>query len=113
MAFSQSEQANSEGSSWGMNKVDFGQMATDYGLPLLKAIAVLVVGLWIIGILAKVAKRYMEKSALDKSLRTFLVSIVSNLLKVLLLISVLGMLGIEMTSFIALLAAAGLAVGMA
>jgi small conductance mechanosensitive channel len=86
---------------------------TDYGVPLVKAILVLIVGLWVIKIISKFFGRYMQKSKLDDSLSAFLVSIVSNLLKVLLLISVLGMLGVEMTSFIALLGAAGLAIGMA
>ncbi|NNC83668.1 MAG: mechanosensitive ion channel [Flavobacteriales bacterium] len=88
-------------------------VAVTYGLPLAKALAVLLIGLWIIKLMTKVMRRYMSRSKLDDSLRSFLISIVSNLLKVLLLISVLGMLGVEMTSFIALLGAAGLAIGMA
>jgi small conductance mechanosensitive channel len=55
----------------------------------------------------------LEKRKTDDSLRPFLKGIVNGLLKVLLVISVLGMLGIEMTSFIAILGAIGLAVGLA
>jgi small conductance mechanosensitive channel len=55
----------------------------------------------------------MDKSKLDVSLTTFLKSMIDILLKVLLIISVMGMMGIQMTSFIAILGAAGLAVGMA
>jgi len=55
----------------------------------------------------------MLKGNMDNSLVPFLTSLISTVLKVLVVISALGMLGIEMTSFIALLGAAGLAVGMA
>ena len=55
----------------------------------------------------------MNRGGIDPSLKPFLVGIIGMLLKAMLVISVLGMLGIEMTSFIAVLGAAGLAVGMA
>lgn len=55
----------------------------------------------------------LEKGNMEASLVTFLKSIISVLLKAMLVISVLGMVGVEMTSFIAILGAAGLAVGMA
>ena len=55
----------------------------------------------------------MEKRKIDDSLKPFIKSLTSALLKTLLVITVLGMLGVEMTSFIAILGAAGLAVGMA
>ena len=55
----------------------------------------------------------MDKRKMDESLKPFLLSILSILLKVLLFISVLTMVGVQMTSFIAILAAAGLAIGMA
>ncbi len=86
---------------------------SEYGLRLLGALVVLVIGLWIIGLLTKGAHRLMDKSNIEPSLNTFIKSLVSILLKILLIISVLGMMGIQMTSFIALLGAAGLAVGMA
>ena len=84
-----------------------------YAPKLLGAIVVLIVGLWIIGLLTKMINRSMERSSLDVSLRPFFKGIINTLLKVLLVISVLGMLGIEMTSFIAILGAAGLAIGLA
>ncbi|MEQ9265687.1 MAG: mechanosensitive ion channel [Balneolaceae bacterium] len=84
-----------------------------YGLNLLKAIAVLVIGLWIVRIIAKLVRRGLNKSNVDVSLQGFLVSLISILLKVMVYITALGMLGVEMTSFIAILGAAGLAVGLA
>lgn len=87
--------------------------ATQYGLRLLGAVVVLVIGLWVIKILVRSSQRIMMKSKIDASLNSFLKSMIDILLKVMLIISVMGMMGIQMTSFIALLGAAGLAVGMA
>jgi small conductance mechanosensitive channel len=86
---------------------------TQYGLRLLGAIVVLVIGLWIIKILVRSSQRLMIKSKIDASLSSFLKSMIDILLKIMLIISVMSMMGIQMTSFIALLGAAGLAVGMA
>lgn len=85
----------------------------EYGPSLLKAIAVLVIGLWIAKMIVGLVRRMLEKSNVDPSLRGFLRSMVSILLKVMVYITALGMLGVEMTSFIAILGAAGLAVGLA
>jgi small conductance mechanosensitive channel len=84
-----------------------------YGPKLVAAIAVLFIGGWVIKVITKGVNRTMEVREVDPSLKPFLVGIVNALMKVMLAISVLGMLGIEMTSFIAVLGAAGLAVGMA
>jgi len=84
-----------------------------YGPKLMLAILTLVIGLWIIKAVAKGAGKAMEKSGVEVTLRGFLKSMMSVILKVLLLISVASMVGIETTSFIAVLGAAGLAVGLA
>lgn len=84
-----------------------------YGPKLIAAIVVWVVGGWIIKAILKGLDRSMEKSDTDPSLKPFVLSLSGTLLKVMLVISVLGMLGVEMTSFIAILGAAGLAVGLA
>ena len=89
------------------------KLIINYGPKLLLAIVVLLIGLWIIKLVIKGFRKMMAKQSVDPSLRGFLMSIVSILLKLLLLISVAGMVGIEMTSFIAILGAAGLAVGLA
>lgn len=77
------------------------------------ALVVLFIGLWIISHLAKIADSGMQKRNMDVSLRSFLRSLISIGLKVLLFISVAGMLGIQTSSFVAILGAAGLAVGLA
>lgn len=89
------------------------QLILDYGPKLLSAIAVLVVGLWVVKFIVKGVERGLNKSNVDDALKIFLKSLVSILLKVMVYISALGMLGIEMTSFIAVLGAAGLAIGLA
>lgn len=84
-----------------------------YGPKLLGAILVLIVGGWIIRLIMRGFTKMTERSKMDASLKPFLGSLTRNILRVLLIISVLGMVGIEMTSFIAILGAAGLAVGLA
>ena len=85
----------------------------NYGPKLLLAIITLIVGLWIIKMITKGLIRVLNKRNIDDSLKPFLKTLMSIMLKAMLIISVMGMVGIEMTSFIAVLGAAGLAVGMA
>lgn len=85
----------------------------EWGPPLLMAIVVLIIGLWIINRVVAVAEKGLEKSNTDATLAKFLGNMMSFVLKALLLISVAGMVGIETTSFIAVLGAAGLAIGLA
>jgi len=96
-------------SLWGR----FYDAVMSFGPRLIGAIVVLAVGWWIITIIQKALRKNFEKHEMDPSLRGFLNSIIGILLKIMLLISVVAMLGVEMTSFIAILAAAGLAIGMA
>lgn len=84
-----------------------------YGPKLIGAIIVLILGFWIIRILSKALIKILDKRKLDTSLKTFIKSLLINILKILLIISIMGMLGVEMTSFIAIIGAAGLAIGMA
>lgn len=89
------------------------EMIVTYGPKLIGAIVVLIIGLWIIKAFTRAFGKLFDRRKTSDSLHPFLKGTVSVLLKVLLAISVLGMVGIEMTSFIAILASAGLAVGMA
>ncbi|MEG1556619.1 MAG: mechanosensitive ion channel, partial [Bacteroidales bacterium] len=77
------------------------------------ALLVLWIGLKLIKILSKGVKRLMIKRDVDISLQAFLCTLINITLKVLLILTVMGMVGIQVTSFIAMLGAAGLAVGMA
>ncbi|MGI4832929.1 MAG: mechanosensitive ion channel family protein [Janthinobacterium lividum] len=86
-------------------------LATLYLPHLAAALVMLVIGWYVIGWLSRLVSVAVEK--VDVSLRSFLTSLFSIALKVLLLISVAGMLGFQTTSFVAILGAAGLAVGLA
>jgi len=92
---------------------EYSPLIVEYGTSLIYALVVLVIGLWIVKMITGSFKKMMLKSKLDDSLIPFLSSLIGTILKVMVVISALGMLGIEMTSFIAILGAAGLAVGMA
>ncbi|WP_420266365.1 mechanosensitive ion channel family protein [Candidatus Magnetominusculus dajiuhuensis] len=84
-----------------------------YAPKLFLAAAVLIIGLWVIKLIHKTLLRAMSLGKLEPSLQSFLGSISSIILKVLLFISVASMIGIATTSFVAILGAAGLAVGLA
>ncbi len=85
----------------------------NYGMKVLGAIIVLVIGLFIINLLSKRVFLLMDKSNVDSALKSFIKSILTVTLKNILIVSVLGMVGVEMTTFIAMLTAASLAVGLA
>jgi small conductance mechanosensitive channel len=89
------------------------EMVLSYVPSLAMALITLIVGLWVIGLIAKLVRLSMEKSKVDVTLIPFLSSLVSWVFKVLLFISVASMVGIATTSFVAVLGAAGLAIGLA
>lgn len=80
---------------------------------VLWAAVLLFVGFWLIKRISRLAEKAMVKRELEISLRTFIKSLVSIGLKVILIVMVAGMLGIGTTSFVTILGAAGLAVGLA
>lgn len=84
-----------------------------YGMKFVMAIVVLILGLIVIRYITRGIVKVMRKGNVNESLIPFLKSLTNILLKVMLVISVMGMVGIQMTSFIAVLGAAGLAVGLA
>lgn len=85
----------------------------EYTPPFLLAILTLIIGLWVIRFLVKSIDKIMQARDVDPSLRPFLRTLMSALLKVMLIISVISMIGVETTSFIAIIGAAGLAIGLA
>ncbi len=89
------------------------EMFVQYAPKLGGAIVVLIIGLFVIKLVMKGLVKVFEKRKMDPSLQGFLKSLLNIIFQALLWISVLGMVGIQMTSFIALLGAAGLAIGMA
>lgn len=89
------------------------QQAGDFAPNLVSALLVLLVGMWLIKRISTLATKAMQKRDLDISLRTFLRSLISIGLKIVLIVTVAGMIGIGTTSFVTILGAAGLAVGLA
>jgi small conductance mechanosensitive channel len=92
---------------------ELSAMAIPYGIKLVSALVTLIVGLMIANILVSLTKKMMTNSQVAPSLVSFLGSMVGMILKVLVYITALSVLGVEMTSFVAILGAAGLAVGLA
>lgn len=83
------------------------------GKHILLAVVILVVGRLVVNLLNRFVARMLDRRKVDPTIQTFLKSLVNILLMVLLIVSVIGALGINTTSFAALLASAGVAVGMA
>ncbi|MCF8277453.1 MAG: mechanosensitive ion channel [Flavobacteriales bacterium] len=98
---------------FGEGGTDYMPLIIEYGQKLAVGILILVIGLWLAGMITKAAKKLMAARKLDAALQSFLGSMLGIALKILVVITALGTLGIEMTSFVAILGAASLAVGMA
>src|SRR6056300_1508322 len=88
-------------------------LAVQWGTSLVLSLATLIAGLFVAGLIGRLLGTVLDRAQVDPSLRSFLSSLTSISLKILVYITALSVLGIEMTSFVAILAAAGLAVGMA
>ncbi|MFD0837194.1 mechanosensitive ion channel family protein [Mariniflexile aquimaris] len=88
-------------------------LATEYGLKIIAAIVIWIVGSWVIKKLLKASRKIMTKSSYEESLQKFLINLLNWSLKILLVITLLGTLGVPTTSFAAVIAAAGLAIGLA
>ena len=80
---------------------------------VIAALVILILGFWIIKLIVGRVRKIMEKREVDPGVRGFALSILGIVLKVLLFIIVITKLGVETTSFAAILAAAGLAIGLA
>ena len=89
------------------------ELALLYGPPLLLALLTLIIGLWVINRIVALMERALQARSVEPTLARFLRSLANVGLKAMLIISVIDMVGIETTSFIAVLGAAGLAVGLA
>jgi len=103
-----------------MNKEDLSRYqdllmtaATDLGLKILAAVAFWVIGRWLIGVAVGMVRSSLEKQKVDPTVLRYVGSIVTVTLNVLLVIGILGYFGIQTTTFAALIAAAGVAIGLA
>jgi small conductance mechanosensitive channel len=87
--------------------------ATDLGLKVLAAIAFWVIGRWLIGVAVSMVRAALEKQKVDPTVLRYVGSIVTVTLNVLLVIGILGYFGVQTTTFAALIAGAGIAIGAA
>lgn len=89
------------------------KVVLDFGLRLGIAIAIFIIGFWLAKFISKMVVRILNKRESDPSLISFLSSLTRAIIKILVVITAITQLGVEMTSFVAILGAAGLAIGMA
>lgn len=86
---------------------------SEYGLKIIAAIVFFIIGKWAVKKITGLVKKLMEKSRIDKTLVEFAESVVYFLLLIVVILASLSIIGINTTSFIAILGAAGLAIGLA
>ncbi len=85
----------------------------EHGPNVLWAVLIYVIGSWLVKRITRGLRKVMQKSNYDVSLQRFLMNLISWLLKIVLIILVVSRLGVDVTMFAAIFAAAGLAVGLA
>jgi small conductance mechanosensitive channel len=98
---------------FGIKVTDINQFIVKAGSNLILAILILVIGFWLAKVLAKTMRRILRSSNVDEGLITFSASFVSMVVKVMVVVTAIAQLGVHMSSFVALLGAAGLAIGLA
>ena len=91
----------------------FLDKVTQFGLKLLAALLIFVIGIWLIRWVKNILKRVFERRNTEKTIASFVTSFVSISLTVLLIVISVGTVGVNTTSLAALLAAGGMAIGMA
>ena len=99
--------------NWEAYATEYTDKFIDFLPSLLYAVFLLVFGLWLINIVVKYIRKYFDKKDFDPTLENFAVSISNWTLKIILFILVITKLGVETTSLVAIIGAAGLAIGLA
>jgi len=84
-----------------------------YGLSFIYAVLIFIIGKWAARLVSKIAGATMHRAKLNETLASFLKNIIYYVLLIFVVIAALNKLGIETTSFVAIIGAAGLAVGLA
>lgn len=86
---------------------------TTVGLKLIGAIVLFIIGRWLIGVVGRLVQHNLERQKVDPTILRYLGTVINVLLNIALVVSILGYFGVETTTFAALLAGAGLAIGTA
>ena len=89
------------------------ELCTVYGLKVVAALVILVIGRWVAKLIEKIIHKMMEKRQVDPTIITFTSNLTYFALLAFVVLAALGQIGIQTTSFIAVLGAAGLAIGLA
>ena len=89
------------------------ELVLEYSPKVITALAILIIGLILIGFVVRMTKKVMSKRGIEETLQKFLGNLLSWSLKVLLFVTVIAKLGVATTSFAAIIGAAGLAIGLA
>ena len=101
----------------GMSADEIKQVVTtfvmSFSVKLVKVLLIWFVGRWVLKRVVNLLKRIMEKHIDNVSVRTFIISIIDVVVMILLILMIIGVLGIDTSSFIAIFASAGVAIGMA
>jgi small conductance mechanosensitive channel len=97
----------------GYKFVDIVHYLSQIGLSITIALAILIIGFWLSKQIGKLVFKILTKREVDEGLTTFLSSFTVVAIKVIVIVTAISKLGIEMTSFVTILGAAGIAIGMA
>ena len=101
----------------GMSADEIKQVVTtfvmSFSVKLVKVLLIWFVGRWVLKRVVNLLKRIMEKHIDNVSVRSFIISIIDVVVMILLILMIIGVLGIDTSSFIAIFASAGVAIGMA
>jgi small conductance mechanosensitive channel len=89
------------------------ELVTVFGVKILAAVAVFIIGRWIAKLMRRIVKKVMEKRSVDPTIGKFVANLTYIALLTFFILAALGLLGIQTTSFIAVIGAAGLAIGLA
>lgn len=92
---------------------EYGQKLIDFLPQLIGAILILFIGLWVVKLINKLVKRFFDKKDFDVTLEKFVASLINWGLKIILFVLVVTQLGVESASLVAIIGAAGLAIGLA
>ena len=101
------------GSIWEQTQVTLQTTGVEFGINLGKAIIIFYIGKLIVSLLMRAARKIMQAREVDKTLESFVLSLARMILMLFVIIASIGALGVETTSFAAVIAAAGLAIGLA
>lgn len=100
-----------------LDKIDIPQLIETYvvpwGINIIMALAIFIIGKFVVKLLVKLSKKLMTKAKVDNILINFIASIINTVLLLFVVVAALDQLGVDTTSMIALIGAAGLAIGLA